>query len=129
VRRLASAPRPSAAPAMKQAVLQLPVSSLVEIAVQWWRLDRWAAGPDEARLVARHVARRLSQLLEHHGVEVLDLTGKPYDAGLAVEVVDSIRDPLAPVGHETVDETVSPIVLWRGAVVRQGQVVMRRGTG
>jgi hypothetical protein len=114
---------------MKQDVLQLPVSSLVEIAVQWWRLDRWAAGPDEARLVARHVARRLSQLLEHQGVEVLDLTGRPYDAGLAVEVVDSIRDPLAPVGHETVDETVSPIVLWRGTVVRQGQVVMRRGTG
>ena len=129
MRRLTSAPHPAAAPQPKQDVLEFPVSSLVEIAVEWWRLDRWAAGPDEARLVARHVARRLSQLLEHHGVEVLDLTGKPYEAGLAVEVLDSIRDPGAPTGRATVDETVSPIVLWKGAVVRQGQVVMRRGTG
>jgi hypothetical protein len=127
-REAAAAGEPAPAPG-KRDVVELPVASVADVAVEWWRLDRWSQGPDEGRLVARRVARRLSLFLEEQGVEVLDLTGKPYEAGLAVEVVESLADPAAPSGLETVDETVSPIVLWKGTVVRQGQVVKRRGTG
>jgi len=118
---------PAAEP--KGEVIELSIHAIADVAIEWWRLDRWALGPNEGRLVARHVARRLLRFLEGQGVEVLDLTGKPYEAGLAVEVVESLADPASPSGRETVDETLSPIVLWKGAVVRQGQVVIRRGTG
>jgi hypothetical protein len=106
--------------------LEVAISSLAAMAVEWWRLDRWAAGPDEARLVARHVARRLSRFLDDQGLEVVDLTGKPYEAGLAVEVVDSVQSAAATAEQDIVGETVSPIVLWKGKVVRQGQIVIGR---
>ena len=107
-------------------VLEVSVSSLATIAVEWWRLDRWAAGSDEAQLVARHVARRLARFLEDQGMEIVDLTGTPYDARLAVEVVDSVRSGSARSGPEIIIETVSPIVRWNGKVARHGQVVIGR---
>ena len=108
--------------------LEVPLSSLAELAVECWRLERWAAscGPDAPVSPARHVARRLGRFLSERELSVLDLTGRPYEPGLAVEVVDVVRDARAPAGLEVVEEMLSPIVLWRGAVVRHGQVIVRK---
>ena len=101
--------------------LQVPLSSLAELAVDCWRLERWAAA-EEAASHARHVARRLGKFLAERGVTVLDLTGRPYEPGLAVEVLDVVGSGVAQV----VGEVVAPVVLWRGRVVRHGQVVVER---
>jgi len=108
--------------------LDVPLTSLTEIAVEWWRLDRWANGPQAggAAAHARHVARRLAKFLDERGLSVLDLTGRPHDPGLAAEVLDVIHDPALAEGPGVVEETVSPVVLWRGRVVRHGQIVVRR---
>ncbi len=105
--------------------LEVPLSSLVELAVDWWRLERWAAGSDGAATHARHVARRLGRFLSERGLSVVDLTGRPYEPGLAVEVIDVVGEGAAG-GAGLIDETVAPVVLWRGSVVRHGQVVVRR---
>jgi hypothetical protein len=106
--------------------LDVSLSSLAELAVEWWRLERWAGGSDDSSPQARHVARRLGRFLSEHGLEVLDVTGRPYEPGLAVEVLDAFEDARLPRGSQVVDETVAPVVLYRGAVVRHGQVVVRR---
>ncbi len=108
--------------------IEVTLASLAELAVEWWRLDRWANGPhaDGRAAHARHVARRLARFLEEHGLSVLDLTGRPHEPGLAVEVLDVLTDARLPRGSELVDETVSPVVLFRGRVVRHGQVIVRK---
>jgi hypothetical protein len=108
--------------------LEVSLSSLAELAVECWRLERWAAafGPDAPVSPARHVARRLGKFLGERELSVLDLTGRRYEPGLAVEVVDVSRDEGAHAGTEVVEEMLSPIVLWRGTVVRHGQVVVRK---
>lgn len=109
--------------------LEVSLSSLAELAVEWWRLERWATGAGHdapGSQHARHVARRLGKFLSEHGVGVLDLAGRAYEPGLAVEVLDAVEDATLPPGSQLVDETVAPVVLWRGAVVRHGQVVIRR---
>jgi len=106
--------------------LNVSLSSLAELAVEWWRLERWAGGSEESSPQARHAARRLGRFLSEHGLEVLDVTGRPYEPGLAVEVLDAFEDARLPAGSQVVDETVAPVVLYRGAVVRHGQVVVRR---
>ena len=113
---------------MSPQTLEVPLSSLAELAVECWRLERWAAsfGPDAPVSPARHVARRLAKFLNESELSTLDLTGRPYEPGLAVEVVDVVRDAHAPAGTETIEETLSPIVLWRGTVVRHGQVIVRK---
>ena len=113
-------------PELPQA-LDAPLDALAELAVEWWRLERWANGPEaSAAAPARHVARRLGKFLEGRGLSVLDLTGRPHEPGLAVEVIDVLTDARLPRGSELVDETVSPVVLFRGRVVRHGQVIVRR---
>ena len=105
--------------------LNVTLSSLAELAVEWWRLERWAGAAEESSPQARHAARRLGRFLDEHGLEVLDVTGRAYEPGLAVEVLDSYRDATLPPGAQLIAETVSPIVLWRGSVVRHGQVVIK----
>jgi hypothetical protein len=75
--------------------------------------------------VIRHVARHLGEFLKGNEIEAMDFTGQPYEAGLAVEVVDSLKDESAAEGHLVIDETISPIVIWHGTVVKLGQVVTR----
>lgn len=106
--------------------LNVALSSLAELAVEWWRLERWAGGAEESSPQVRHAARRLGRFLNEHGLEVLDVTGHPYEPGLAVEVLDAFEDKHLPPGAQVVDETVAPVILFRGAVVRHGQVVIRR---
>jgi hypothetical protein len=105
--------------------IEVSLSSLAELAVEWWRLERWAGDASESALRARHVARRMKSFLDAHGLEVLDVTGRAYEPGLAVEVLDAYADASLPTGARVIDETVSPIVLWRGAVIRHGQVVIK----
>jgi hypothetical protein len=106
----------------------VPVSllALAELAVEWWRLDRWAGGAEGEGVHARHVARRLARFLSEYGVEVLDVAGRAYEPGLAVEVLDAFTDARLPPGSQVIDETVAPVVLFRGTVVRHGQVVVRK---
>ena len=108
----------------------IPVSldALAELAVEWWRLDRWANGAQGEGAHARHVARRLARFLSEHGLEVLDVAGRAYEPGLAVEVLDAFEDARLPSGAQVIDETVSPVILFRGAVVRHGQVVVRKNS-
>ena len=108
--------------------LDVTLSSLAELAVEWWRLERWAAAAEESSPQARHAARRLGRFLGEHGLEVLDVTGRPYEPGLAVEVLDAFEDASLPAGAQVVDETVAPVVLFRGAVVRHGQVIVRKNS-
>lgn len=105
--------------------IEVPLQSLAELAVEWWRLERWAGDATESAPRARHVARRMKSFLDAHGLEVLDVTGRAYEPGLAVEVLDAYTDASLPTGARVIDETVSPIVLWRGSVVRHGQVVIK----
>src|SRR3954462_3345604 len=100
--------------------LEVSLSSLAELAVEWWRLERWAGDASESPPQVRHVARRMASFLNAHGLEVLDLTGRADEPGLAVEVLDAYTDATLPAGAQVVDETVSPIVLWRGSVIRHG---------
>lgn len=102
--------------------LEVTLSSLAELAVDCWRLERWA-GAEESASLARHVARRLNKFLAERGLTVVDLTGRPYDPGLAVEVLDVVGEGGAA---QVVGEVVAPVVLWRGRVVRHGQVIVER---
>ncbi len=125
----------SATPAGEETprAVEVPLAALAELAVDWWRLDRrlnsappGGARPDGAGSHTRHAARRLSKFLTERELSVLDLTGRRYEPGLAVEVVDVERDETLQEGEEVVAEVVSPIVLWRGTVVRHGQVIIRQ---
>jgi hypothetical protein len=109
--------------------LTVHLSSLVDLSVEHWRLARWldSVAPGSSAALARHALRRMGDFLKSQGLEARSLDGEIFDAGMAVKVIDVVDDPGLAEGKSVVEETVSPLVSWRGQVVRPGEVVTRRG--
>jgi hypothetical protein len=107
--------------------IPVPVLRLVELAVEAWRLERWLVQCDPGQSTApiRYAARRISEFLRQAEFETRDLTGSQYEPGLAIEILDTVRDPTLSSSGAIIDEMISPICLWRGVVVRHGQAVIR----
>jgi hypothetical protein len=114
-------------PSQAATTVEVPVSSLVDLAVEAWRLERWMAelGGGASNAAGRFVARRLGAFLSGLGLETVDLTGHRYEPGLALELIGNVSDGTLPPDTVLVDEMVSPLCFWHGKVVRHGQVVTR----
>ena len=108
----------------------IELQPLIELALDHWRLERSLAGASGNELAAaRHASRRIGDFLKRFELEARSLEGMNSDGGLAARVLDVVDDPALPEGKAVVDETLSPLVLWRGKVVRQAEVATRRGIG
>ena len=110
--------------------IEIELQPLIELAVEHWRLERSLSSASAGDLApARHATRRIGDFLKRFELEARSLDGMACDAGLAARVVDVVDDPALPAGEAIVDETLSPLVLWRGKVIKQADVATRRGTG
>jgi hypothetical protein len=111
------------------ATIDLPLSAILALSQECWRLQRIAASPDTPhRNSACHRSFRvIAAILAEQGIQFEDYYGRPYDQGLAAEVLDAIEDPQMTPGAARIDETVSPTITWRGCVVIPGQIVVRQG--
>lgn len=109
--------------------LDVPLASLIELAIEGWRLDGWLAAqpPEKVASKLRHVARRLQKFLSERELSTLDLTGRRYEPGMSVEVIEALEDASVGDDERLIDEMVAPVILWRGRVVKFGQVVVRQG--
>ena len=112
------------------AQLEVPLASLIELALEGWRLECWLAAlpPDSVAPKLRHVARRLQKFLSERELSALDLTGKRYEPGMSVEVLEAIEDEQLGERERLIEEMVEPIIMWRGRVVKFGRVVVRQGS-
>jgi hypothetical protein len=111
--------------------LPITMDAVCALSLECWRLRHLSeqmqdghAGPG-LRYAVRHIAEALEKL----GIEVLDLSGRPYDPGMAPEVVEVKEDASLQAGQAMIDETVSPTVTWHKHVVRPGQIIIRRSVG
>src|SRR5207249_11415611 len=99
------------------------------LAVEYWRLSNWLEQSPcrQNAAPARHALRRIADFLQAQEIEVQALDGRPFDAGLAARVVDTIDDANLSEASSVIDQTLSPLVLWRGQVVKAAEVIVRRG--
>jgi hypothetical protein len=106
--------------------LDVPLDALVELAIESWRLEHWLAGlpPEKVASKLRYIARRLQKFLTERELAALDLTGQKYEPGMAVEVLEVLTDESLRGQEKLIVEMVAPVVLWRGRVVRHGQIVI-----
>ena len=68
----------------------------------------------------------MTEMLEKLDIQVVDLTGRAYDAGMVQEVIEMRQDVEMADGHAIVEETVAPTITWRGQVVHRGQIIVKR---
>jgi hypothetical protein len=127
LRAARDAQRPRAPQPDLDGTIDVPLSLLIDMAVEAWRLDRWLArhGQDQSAAGARFASRRMGECVSKLGLETADLTGQMYEPGLALELVGNLDDPTLPRGTVVIDEMTSPMCLWHGRLVRRGQAVTR----
>ena len=109
-------------------IIELPLNALIDLAIESWRLNRWLAASegDRTKAAPRQAARRLDVFIAEREISMSDITGRDYEAGLPVEIVDTLDDPYLPEGTIIIDEVLSPVILWRNNVVKYAKVVIRR---
>jgi hypothetical protein len=106
--------------------IKIKVKSLINIAVEVWRLDKLNIESDSDRIAIKRFINYLQRFLEEYKVEIIDLTEQPYEPGMAVEIVFTEgKDVLVPY-KEIITEMVRPVVLIDGKVVKHGQVVTKK---
>jgi hypothetical protein len=107
---------------------QVSKDSLATFALEVWRLSQNIENLPQQKVVAlRYSLRKLKQTLEAEGCEFLDLTGKPYDAGLALEVID-IETDSEDKTDLIIKEMLAPIILFQNKLLVSGQVILAKAT-
>lgn len=109
---------------------------LATIAIETWRLEQNLTKlSDQHNFVAiKYSLRKLKQTLENQGCVFLDLVGKAYDAGLALEVIDVEEcDITGKIAEEQtkffIKETIVPIILLQNKLLVSGQVILGKLNG
>ena len=112
----------------KTPVYELSKDQVVALALEIWRM--WSSvKSDSPNSGGQHDSvRKLMEVMEEAGCKFVDLTGQAYDAGLAVDILDTEVDRDQLVSALIVKEMVSPVVIWQGSVVHFGQVIVSKGT-
>ena len=98
------------------------------LAMECWRLRRIAklAKDSNEGSGLRHAVRRITEILEAMGIQVVDFTGRTYDPGMVPEVVEVREDQGLPDNLSVIDETIAPTVTWNGQVIMPGQITLKR---
>lgn len=110
------------------AELPMPIEGARTFALECWRLARIAVLLKDSGEGAglRHAVRRLNEALDAMEVQIIDFAGRVYDPGMVPEVLEVREEPGLPDSDAVVDETVAPTVTWRGQVITNGQIIVKR---
>ncbi|HVX86382.1 MAG TPA: hypothetical protein VH253_16480 [Phycisphaerae bacterium] len=114
--------------------MEVTVDQLAALAVEHWRMATVLGPALEAAgagaTPVRHALRKMGDVLKAWEIEARSLDGMPYDAGLAARVIDTVEAGRAAglkKGEMRIVETVSPLVMRGGEVVRTAEVVIEKG--
>ncbi len=104
---------------------KLKQDKLAEMALNYWRLSNWVNNVNvERKMQANSALRKMGGYLEKEGIELRDLVGQKYDDGYAADVMGIESDEDIPDEELIVIEMVKPIILYKGSVIKYGQVVL-----
>ncbi len=96
--------------------------------VEIWRLEKIANVISERTTgnALRRIAKHLKSSICGGGFELIDFEGRPYDVGMAPEVIDVLLVKGDNAAEDIVCETVEPTITYEGRVLVRGQIVLRR---
>ncbi len=108
----------------KKAEITISESEIADLAIECWRMKQWVTSHEGKQKLGalRRSCQKMEQFLAACRVEFVDLLGREYDAGMSVEVIDSITadDDTRAI---MIVECISPLVLRNDVVIRHGKIV------
>lgn len=98
-------------------------TDIKELAISYWRMEKWLNNTNvERKMAANSALRSIKRYLEGNKIEVLDLVGQHFDSGLAVDVINNDVPEGTDDSKIIISETIKPIIMQEGAVIQFGQV-------
>jgi len=106
--------------------IKFPRTVVIDIALEIWRLWRIAEKMDDHSFSVniRYSAKKMKNALEANGCSFVDVTGEAYDAGMAVDVIDTEGEKTHDEKYLFVKEMISPIILFDGNFLNHGQAIL-----
>ena len=114
--------------AVQKDSIALPRSVIATLALEIWRLWRTVENKETQTnsVNLRYSIRKMKEALEIQGCSFIDLTGEVYDAGMAVDIIDTEGEKNDGVIDLIIKEMVAPIILFRDVLLTHGQVILER---
>ena len=99
------------------------MADIKELAISYWRMDKWLNNANvERKMAASSALRSIKKYLDSNGIEVLDLTDQKFDSGLAVDVINNDIPEGTQEDCALISEMIKPIIMQNGSVIQFGQV-------
>lgn len=96
-----------------------------ELALAFWRLSKWVESAEvEHKMAANSALRQIKKYLDSNNIEVIDYLGQQYDSGFAIDVLGRKSGEELQEEDLVIVETVRPIILKDGEVIKYGQVFL-----
>lgn len=100
-----------------------------ELAIAYWRLNKWVAGQEsDHKMAAESALRTIREYLEDQHIVIQDITGEWYDEGLPVIVLNK-SELLGCEGPFYISEMLQPIILQNDALALGGKVILKEMKG
>lgn len=108
--------------------MSVRIPSVVKLATSVWKLDRALTKEygdnQDIPLRLRVPILDIQKLVEDVGIEIIDLSGRPYDRGFAVEVKAYAPNVTKDTENLVIIEMLSPVIMLNGSLVQAGEVVL-----
>ncbi len=107
--------------------MSLNVESLVELAVEVWRIEQRitkvsSSLPEVQRKGVETSIQKLKRYLEKYDIEIKDYTNQKFNDGLNLDVLSVEKD--TSVTESVVKETIEPTILCKGQVVKKAKIIL-----
>ncbi|HEY4963401.1 MAG TPA: hypothetical protein VIH90_01765 [Candidatus Saccharimonadales bacterium] len=102
-------------------------SSLVELAIEVWRVEKRLAKAaesltDDQNKAFENSTAKLRRFLDKNDITFTDYTDQKYNEGLNLDILSIEKDP--SITESVIKETHEPAVLHKGQVVKKAKVVV-----
>jgi len=112
---------------IKSIELSPNTSSLVELAVEVWRLEKRLAkaepslSDDQNKALQNSVAK-MRRYLDRNDITFVDYTDQKFNEGLNLEILSKEKDP--KLRESIIKETHEPAVMHKGQLIKKAKVVV-----
>ncbi len=111
---------------MEKEKIELPKSIIASFALEIWRLWRVIEISENQPypLSLKFSIKKMKDVFIKQGGDFIDLTGELYDAGMAIDILDTEGEKSEGERNLIIKEMIAPIILFQNEILMHGQVIL-----
>lgn len=107
-------------------IIKMPKSTIASLALEIWRLWRFIEIQENQPhpIGLQYSVRKMKDIFKNHGGVFVDLTDELYDAGMAIDILDTEGEKTDEEKKLFIKEMIAPIILLNDKILMHGQVIL-----